>query len=926
MNLTLRRKVQLLLALAVGFVGVVGAAGVAASASLGDVVTEFVRNEVPSLQALGQLSAAIGRAAGASSAVENGSLDAAAHTAALAEIAQQLKLAREATGRLEALEQGDRLATKSALRDALTAWERDFSVFADAARKRDASSNFAEAAAIGSKVTALFDTVRGDSQTLLRAIDDEATATRASTDALDARAEAAGRRARWGTVAAFLLAAGVLAAVGTYLVRGVVRSLKGLQEQARALEGAAAAGRLDARASVDGLDAEFRPVVAGMNATMDAFQKPIRVTAEYVTRIARGDLPTAIADRYEGDFNLIKDGLNTCVATLDALVRDADGLAAAATAGRLGERADAGRHQGAFQQMVSGMNRTVDTLVRHLDAMPTPAFLVDREFRIQWMNAAGLAVLGKGAGDVVGRRCSDAFQAEDCGTDRCACARAMRTGGSASSETRCRAGGGREIAYSGVAVKNGAGEVIGAFEVISDQTEVRRAMRTSRKVSEYQGAGTARLVTALERMARGDLGFELAVDAGDGDTAAARQQLEAISAALGSSKAAVQAVARDVRALSAAAVAGSLSERADASRHQGDFRAIVEGVNGTLDALLAPISEAADVLDRIAAKNLAARVTGTYQGDHARIQESVNATATALHDALGQVSEAVGQVSSAASQIASSAQAVASGAAQQASSLEETTSIVDSVAATTKQSAENARQANELAQAARTTAEEGAASVGDMQTAMATIKESAEGTSVIIRDINDIAFQTNLLALNAAVEAARAGDAGRGFAVVAEEVRSLALRAKEAATKTEGLIQRSVQEAGRGEATAVEAAAKLGDIRARVGQVTAIVGEIAQASKAQATSIDTVRQAIAEIDKVTQLNAASAEESSSAAGELSSQAEELASLVDRFQLRQQAVRPAGSGANGAARNGSSGKTGALNGSAHPHPRSPSCAN
>jgi methyl-accepting chemotaxis protein len=256
----------------------------------------------------------------------------------------------------------------------------------------------------------------------------------------------------------------------------------------------------------------------------------------------------------------------------------------------------------------------------------------------------------------------------------------------------------------------------------------------------------------------------------------------------------------------------------------------------------------------------------------------------ALHDAMSQVAQAVDQVSSASAQIASSSQAVASGASEEASSLEETGSSLESMSSMTKQAADNAQQASGLASTARGAATEGSAAMQQMTGAMGRIKASAEGTSQIIKDINEIAFQTNLLALNAAVEAARAGEAGRGFAVVAEEVRSLAQRSKEAANKTEELIRQSVKEAGEGEVTAKHVSEKLSQIVTSVSKVTEIVAEIAAAAKEQSSGIDQVNKAMSQMNSVTQQNAASSEESSSAAAELSGQWEELAAMVGTFQL------------------------------------------
>ncbi len=380
----------------------------------------------------------------------------------------------------------------------------------------------------------------------------------------------------------------------------------------------------------------------------------------------------------------------------------------------------------------------------------------------------------------------------------------------------------------------------------------------------------------MERISQGDIPEQID-EMYEGDFDRIKQSLNRCIAA-------VAAVVADGKTLAAAALEGKLSLRADAGRHQGEFRKIVEGFNGTLDAVIKPISEATQVLERLAQRDLRARVKGSYQGDHAKITEALNAAAGALHDAMAQVAQAVGQVSSASAQIASSSQAVASGASEQASSLEETSSSLEAMSSMTKQSADNAQQASALAATAKGAGSEGSAAMEQMTGARGKIKASADGTSPIIKDINEIAFQTNLLALNAAVEAARAGEAGRGFAVVAEEVRSLALRSKEAANKTEELIRQSVKEAGEGEVTAKHVNQKLSEIVASVSKVTDIVVEIAEASKEQSSGIEQVNKAMAQMNAVTQQNAASSEESSSAATELSGQSEELAAMVGTFQL------------------------------------------
>lgn len=237
------------------------------------------------------------------------------------------------------------------------------------------------------------------------------------------------------------------------------------------------------------------------------------------------------------------------------------------------------------------------------------------------------------------------------------------------------------------------------------------------------------------------------------------------------------------------------------------------------------------------------------------------------------------QVASASSQVSQSSQQMANGASEQASSLEETSSSLEEIASTTRQNADNARQANALAAGVRKNADNGNSAMRKMSSAIQQIASSSNETAKIVKTIDTIAFQTNLLALNAAVEAARAGEAGKGFAVVAEEVRSLAQRSAEAAQTTSDLISEAQKNAENGVGVVDEVAGILNQITEGVGKVSDLISEVSAASDEQARGIDQVNAAVAQMDKVTQSNAANAEESASASEELSAQANELREMV-----------------------------------------------
>jgi len=849
MRFNLGRKVQILFVIAVAFVAAVGLTGLWASRSLAAFIAEYAEHQVPSLHALADVSASVGRAVTVGAAVENGVLGLQEHTEARDAFVQEIRVLDRA-GSEYASATGADSAVEQKVAGALKAWRTQADGLIDAAHSRDAvADRFAEAAAFQSKVTTHFEAVRQETVKVLDALAAASAEVKSDAQRVGAQADALQVRAVGGVTIVFVVAAAVLLVWGFAISRGVGRGVTGLHEQARRLQAAVAAGRLSERADLATVDPEFQPVIAGMNATLDAYQEPMKVTADYVARISRGDIPPPITDVYQGDFNEVKNALNRCIGALGTLLADMDAMAKAQAAGDIEAHVVPDRFEGAWGRLASGVNANVKL---HVDAMQE-IFAVLRAYA---------------AGDF--------------------------------SKTLRRFPGKQAVANEVVEgvrdnLRNVAGEVTGLTRAVVDGRLSVRADASRfqgdwaalvKGVNDTLDAVVGPLAVAaryVERISAGELPEAIATEY-RGDFAPVRDNLNRCVEAL-------RRLVGDANGLAEAAQQGRLAVRADVQGHQGEFRRIVEGFNRTLDLTVAPVTEASAILEKLAARDLLSRMSGAYAGDHARIKVALNGTAAALHDALVQVASAVEQVSSAATQIASSSQAVASGASEQAAAIQDTTSSTEAVAAITRQAADSAQAASSLTSSVSALATEGAAAVEQMQGALTSIRTSAEGTSQIIRDINDIAFQTNLLALNAAVEAARAGEAGRGFAVVAEEVRSLALRAKEAATKTEALIRDSVTKAAEGELTGRHVAQKLGEIGGGVGKVSAIVSEIAAAARDQASGIAQVNRAVSEMDKVTQQNAASAEESSSAAAELNAQAEELAAMVGAFRLDRKSAPP-----------------------------------
>jgi methyl-accepting chemotaxis protein len=345
----------------------------------------------------------------------------------------------------------------------------------------------------------------------------------------------------------------------------------------------------------------------------------------------------------------------------------------------------------------------------------------------------------------------------------------------------------------------------------------------------------------------------------------------------------------DVMLLAKSAHAGDLHTRGDVSRHKGDFGKIFEGLNDTLDSVIEPIHEIMDVMEKMANKDLTTRIMESYRGDMDTLKHNINTATNNLEESMIQIDQSAGHISTAANQIASGAHTLAESTSNQASSLEEISSSLEEINSLTAHNADSAKSGLKLADQAVLAVDRGNDAMEKMNHAMESILKSSQETSKIIKTIDDIAFQTNLLALNAAVEAAHAGDAGKGFAVVAEEVKNLALRSAEAANNTNVLIEESGKNSEMGSRIVEEVTKSFIELREQFNKVKSIVNEIVASSDEQAKGVNQISTAIQNMNRVTQQNAANAEESAAAAQHLNDQSSELENLILQFKVSKVGV-------------------------------------
>jgi len=300
--------------------------------------------------------------------------------------------------------------------------------------------------------------------------------------------------------------------------------------------------------------------------------------------------------------------------------------------------------------------------------------------------------------------------------------------------------------------------------------------------------------------------------------------------------------------------------------------------------VLRPLKQIGLHFDRISVGDLTHRIEAASQNEVGLLYTAVKRLQENLGRSVGSVRAGLERINAGTQEIVAGNADLSSRTEQQAAALQQTAASMEQLSSTVRQNADNARQANQLAATASEVAQRGGEAVGEVVATMEGISASSRKIADIVGVIDSIAFQTNILALNAAVEAARAGEQGKGFAVVAAEVRALAQRSAHAAKEIKDLIDDSVKKVAEGSQQVGRAGATMQEIVASVARVTDIMGEISAATTEQSGGIEQINLAVAQMDGVTQQNAALVEQAARSASDLREQVTQVSTAVAVYKL------------------------------------------
>ncbi|MGA9667608.1 MAG: methyl-accepting chemotaxis protein [Terracidiphilus sp.] len=649
-------------------------------------------------------------------------------------------------------------------------------------------------------------------------------------------------------------------------VNNVAQVVQALEREMGRLTEASREGQLSDRGKPEQFQGAYAEIVRGVNTMLDAILLPIGEGNRVLAQVSNGKIDELITQTYKGDHEKMKQAINTVAVVLQGLQKELQRLTEASREGQLSDRGKPEQFQGAYAEIVRGVNTMLDAILLpigegnrilaqvsagKIDELITQTYRGDHEKMKQAINSVAAVLQG--------------LQKE--------LARLI------------------EASREGQLSDRGKPEQFqGAY------AEIVRGVNTMLDAILLPIGEGNRI---LAQVSAGKID-ELIAQTYKGDHEKMKQAINSVATVL-------QGLQKELARLTEAANAGKLIERGHDDQFRGAYAEIVRGVNAVLDAVITPLNVSAKYVEQISKGDIPAQITDTYNGDFNLIKNNLNTLIVAMNDITAAAEEIsngnltvtlrerspqdklmqalssmvsgltqtvsdiraiAGEVSAASQSISTASIQVSKGASSQAAAAEEASSSMEEMVSNIKQNADNAQQTDKIATKSAKDAQESGKSVLE---AVAAMKEIANKISII----EEIARQTNLLALNAAIEAARAGEHGKGFAVVAAEVRKLAERSQKAAGEINQLSANTLK-------VSEKSGEMLDKLVPDIQRTAELVQEITAASKEQDTGAEQINKALQQLEQVIQQNASASEEMASTTEELTGQSDQLVSALSFF--------------------------------------------